>query len=195
MTLLKVVPLSPSAPKRILGIDIENGPRWGWGPNGYTYSIIYCVSFKWVGTPEEETTSIYLDWRKHDRTLRRLLVPLWEAMAEADAFLGHNFQHDWKGLQGLARDLKLPFNGKKQVIDTMRNIPKHDGPSKSLEDLCSQFGLGDKPHLGQREWVDAFIRNKPESIALVRHRNEQDVILTERLFHKECEMGWFSQAA
>lgn len=189
--LSRVEPIPPTdSPKRILGIDIENGTRWGWGPHGYTYSIIYSVSRKWVGTPDEECESFWIDWRHADKTLRRHLEPLFQDIAAADAFLGHNFQHDWKGISGLARDLGLPFPEKKPIIDTFKDIPRHDGASKSLEDLCLQFGLGDKPHLPQREWVDAFIRNKPEAILRVRQRNEADVILTERLYLKEKELGW-----
>lgn len=174
----------------ILGLDIENGTRWGWGPNGFTFSIIYSVAWKWVGEEDEDVTSVLFDWRADDQTLQQLAAPLFRACEDADAFLGHNFKHDWGGIQGLARDLALPFLDNRPLIDTMRDIPKHDGPSKSLEDLCQQFGLGPKPHLSQRDWVDAFIRWNPEKLAMVRHRNETDVILTERLYHKEKELGW-----
>jgi hypothetical protein len=172
-----------------LGIDIENGTRWGWSP-GYTYSVVYGVSWKWVGTPDEEVESVLIDWRQDDKTLRRLLKGLWDACNEADSFLGHNFRHDFGGLQGLARDILLPFLDARPTIDTFKDIPKHTGASKSLEDLCQQFGLGPKPHLSQRDWTEAFIRWYPEKLAMVRHRNESDVILTEKLYYKEKELGW-----
>ena len=176
--------------KRILGLDIENGTRWGWGPNGYTKSIIYCVSIKWLGEPDESCEAYWIDWRQPDFMLRQHLSPVFKAMEEADAFLGHNFNHDWKGMNGLARDLMIPFIEKRTIIDTMRGIPKHDGPSKSLEDMCLQFGVGDKPHLAEREWVDAFIRNKPAAIEKVIMRNKMDVILTERLYLEQLKEGW-----
>lgn len=182
-------PLVRSEPA-ILGIDIENGTRWGWGPGGYTYSVVYGVAWKWVGTPDDDVQSILIDWRQDDKTLRRLCGDLWKECGKADAFCGHNFRHDWGGLQGLARDIGLPFLDKRPLIDTFKDIPKHSGPSRSLEDLCQQFELGPKPHLSQRDWTDAFIRWNPEKLAMVRHRNEQDVILTERLYHKEKELGW-----
>lgn len=187
--LSKVPPLAPSSPRRILGVDIENGPRW-YGPGDYTYPILFCVSRKWVGSPDDECESILIDWRLTDRTLRRRLEPLYADLGAADAFLGHNFRHDWGGLVGLARDVGLPLPEKKRVIDTMRDIPKHQGASKSLEDLCKQFDLGEKPHLSARDWIDALHRWKPAALAQVRHRNEMDVILTERLYHKERELGW-----
>lgn len=176
----------------VLGVDIENGTRWGWGPNGYTFSVIYAVSWKWVGTPDGAVNSILIDWRQDDNTLRRICDGLWNDCAKADAFLGHNFRHDWGGLQGLARDLELPFLEKRPLIDTFKDIPNHAGPSKSLEDLCQQFGLGPKPHLSQRDWTEAFIRWNPQKLKMVRNRNEQDVILTERLYFKEKELGWIT---
>jgi DNA polymerase III epsilon subunit-like protein len=177
-------------PKRILGIDIENGTRWGWGPNGYTYSVIYGVAWKEVGTKDKAVQSILIDWRQDDITLRQLAQPLVDACEKTDCFLGHNFSHDWSGLQGLMRDLLLPFLDSRPTIDTFKDIPKHQGASRSLEDLCQQFGLGPKPHLSQRDWTEAFIRWNPEKLAMVRHRNETDVILTERLYLKERELGW-----
>lgn len=174
----------------ILGVDIENGTRWGWGPNGYTYSVVYGVSWKRVGTPDDAVESILIDWRQDDKTLRRLCKGLWDDLTACDAYLGHNFRHDFSGLQGLARDIGLPFLHRKRLIDTFKDIPQHQGPSKSLEDLCQQFGLGPKPHLSQRDWTEAFIRWSPEKLAMVRNRNEQDVILTERLYRKEKELGW-----
>lgn len=175
---------------RILGIDIENGTRWGWGPGGYTKSVVYGVSWKWVGTPDEDVQSILIDWRADDKTLRRLCAGLWGDASEADAYLGHNFPHDFSGLQGLARDIGLPFLRKVRTIDTLKDIPRHQGPSKSLEALCQQYGLGPKPHLSEYDWTMAFIRWRPEYLEMVRNRNEQDVILTERLYLKEKELGW-----
>lgn len=174
---------------RILGIDIENGPRW-YGPGDYTYPIIFHIAWKWVGTPDEDVQSVCIDWRASENTLRRLCKGLWEDASSCTAYLGHNFRHDYGGLQGLARDIGLPFLDKKPVIDTMRDIPKHQGPSKSLEDLCKQFELGEKPHLSGRDWIDALWRWRPDALEKVRYRNEQDVILTERLYHKEKELGW-----
>lgn len=177
-------------PEAIYGIDIENGTRWGWGPNGFTKSILYCVTGKWLREPDESCVSYWIDWRLPDSVLRQQLSPLFVNMGKADAFLGHNFSHDWGGLTGLARDVGLPFPAKKKFYDTMRDVPKHQGPSKSLEDMCLQFGLGDKPHLAEREWVDAFIRHNPEAIEKVIHRNRMDVILTERLYLHQIEIGW-----
>jgi len=174
----------------ILGIDIENGTRWGWGPQGYTKSVVYGVAWKWVGTPDDDVQSILIDWRQDDNTLRRLCKGLWDDASSCDKFLGHNFRHDYGGLQGLARDIGLPFLPKKPLIDTFKDIPKHQGPSRSLEALCAQYGLGPKPHLSEYDWTVAFIRWNKEKLAMVRHRNEQDVILTERLYLKELELGW-----
>ena len=183
------IPLTDT-PKRLLGLDIENGTRWGWGPHGYTHSIIYCVTTKLVGSADDDVRTFWIDWRQPDQTIRAHLAPMFQEIAGADCFLGHNFSHDFKGISGLARDLQLSFPEKKPVIDTYKDLVPHDGASKSLEDLCLQLGLGDKPHLPQRDWVDAFIRAKPDAIQKVIDRNRADVILTERLYEKERELGW-----
>ena len=78
----------------------------------------------------------------------------------------------------------------KQLVDTMRSVPSSTGAIRSLEALCKQFGLGDKPHIDNYTWVDAWIRWKPEALAVVRNRCEMDVVLTERLYRKEQELGW-----
>lgn len=175
-------------PDRILGIDIENGPDW-YGGGDFVYDRIFCLSFKWVNDPEVHT--VWIEWEWKDATIRRLLQPLADAMTEADVFLGHNFRHDWKGLGGLFRDIGTdPIPRKKPVIDTMRCIPA--GIPRSLEDLCKRWDLGEKPHLSNRDWTLALRRKVPEKIELVKHRNRTDVILTERLYHKEREIGWLT---
>lgn len=176
---------------KILGLDIENGTRWGWGPNGYTFSIIYCVTTKWFRKPDTGYT-YWIDWRLPDHVLQEQTALLWEEMELADKFLGHNFQHDFSGIMGLARDISVPFPAKKPVIDTYKDIPAHKGESSSLDNLCAQFGLGDKPHLPQYDWVQAFIRNRPEYVQKVIARNRADVLLTEALYEKELELGWLS---
>lgn len=177
--------------RNILVLDVENGPKWGWGPGGYTYSGIFCIARKWFGEPEDTTTSVLIDWRQDDETIRQLLGPVYSDVSAADAFLGHNFSHDKGLLVGLAKDfgLPLPDMGKK-VIDTMRSVPKSQGAMRSLEALCVQFDLGEKPHIDNYTWVNAWIRWQPEALKLVRHRCVMDAILTERLCRKEQELGW-----
>src|SRR5690349_19034014 len=49
---------------QILALDVENGPSWGWGPSGYTYSQVFCIAWKWVGDAEDTVQSVLLDWRQ-----------------------------------------------------------------------------------------------------------------------------------
>lgn len=172
-------------PRRILGIDIENRPDW-YGGGDFVYDRIVCVSFKWVSEPT--TSTILLDWRHKNSTILKKLRPLWDALHEADALLGHNFKHDWRGLQTLFNDLHQRPLPKKPIVDTMRCIPS--GIPRSLENLCARFDLGDKPHLSADDWIKALERRDPEKLELVKTRNREDVILTERLYWKEKELGW-----
>jgi len=170
---------------RILGIDIENHPLW-YGGGDYVYDLVFCISDKWVGDEEVRTT--FIDWRNQDSTILRQLKPLRTRMEEADAFLGHNFKHDWKGLRALFAFMDQPHLEEKPLVDTMRCIPS--GPPRSLEHLCDHFQLGKKPTVPADTWIKAIFRWDPVAREKVTHRNRQDVILTERLYHKERELGW-----
>jgi hypothetical protein len=181
-------PIPPTgSPRRILGIDIENGPDW-YGGGDFVYDRIFCLSFKWVDDPDVQT--VWIEWEWKDATIRRLLDPLWRAISRADRLLGHNFRHDWKGITGLARELGLTEPRRPPVVDTMRCIPA--GIPRSLEALCDRFELGSKPHLSATDWTRALRRKDPAAIDLVKDRNRTDVVLTERLYQKEREIGWLT---
>jgi hypothetical protein len=180
--------LPPEPAPRILGIDIENKPLW-YGGGDFVYDRDVCYSWKVVGSID----TVWLDWRQDDETLLRLLAPLRKAIEEADYLLGHNFQHDWKGLRATFNHLKQPFLPARPFIDTMRCIP--GGMPRSLEWLCAHFDLGEKPHVTAHTWVKAIDRNEGAAIALIKKRNREDVVLTERLYHKEIELGWLSGVA
>ena len=185
--------LPPYEPSYLL-LDVENGPSWGWGPDGYTYSQVFCVAWKWldeVGGAVSVPESVLLDWRADDQTIRQLLAPVFECIAVADGFIGHNFSHDTGLLVATAKDCgaDLP-NLEKPIIDTMRSVLRSSGTMRSLEALCSQFELGEKPHIDTYTWKKAWVRWDAEALAAVRNRCEQDVVLTERLYRKELEIGW-----
>lgn len=173
--------------RRLLGIDIENKPLW-YGGGDYVYDNVVCVTPKFVGEPVGET--IWLDWRLKDQTLIRRLQPLREMIEDCDALLGHNFQHDWKGLRSVFNHLQQPFLPARKIVDTMRCIPS--GMPRSLEWLCDMFELGEKPHVPARTWIAACERAEPWAIQKVKERNRVDVILTERLYEKERELGWLT---
>jgi len=174
-------------PRNILGIDIENRPLW-YGGSDFVYDLVFCVTCKYVGSPDDAAYTVLLDWSQDNETLLQLLEPLRLAIDECDSLLGHNFRHDWKGLVTLFNHLEQPPLKKKPVIDTMRCIPS--GIPRSLDFLADKFNLGKKPGLSQHDWIQAIERRDPEKLALVKHRNRQDVLITERLYWKEKELGW-----
>ena len=174
-----------SRPLKVLGLDVENVPDW-FGGGDYVYSRVVCVSRKWMG--EDEVQTDLIDWRLQDSTLLRLLRDLREDIESADALLGHNFRHDKKEIQALFAYLKSPLMVDKPTIDTMRCIPS--GPPRALEYLCDFYGLGHKPHLSNHDWTLALTRWDKDALAKVVNRNQTDVILTERLYHKEQELGY-----
>lgn len=183
-----IPPISHSRwPNRILGIDIENKPLW-YGGGDFVYDQVVCITPKWVGDELAET--IWLDWRLADRTLIRLLQPLRDMIDDCDVLLGHNFRHDWRGLQSVFNHLKQPFLPKRSVVDTMRCLPS--GMPRDLEWLCDMFSLGHKPHVPKRTWIAALERYEDWAIEEVKERNRADVILTERLYEKERELGWLT---
>ena len=183
--LSKVPPLEPSSDCRLLGIDIENKPLW-YGGGDFVYDNVVCFTPKFVGEPAGET--VWLDWRKSDRVLVRLVHPLRDMIEDADALLGHNFRHDLRGLRSVFNHLQQPFLPDRPIVDTMRCVP--GGMPRSLEWMCDMFGLGEKPHVPARTWIAACERYEPWAIEKVMSRNRVDVELTERLFEKEKELGW-----
>jgi hypothetical protein len=186
--LLKVPLIPPTDSHReLLGIDIENKPLW-YGGSDFVYDNVICVTPKWVGGDNAEP--IWLDWSHKDATLVRRLEPLRNMIEEADALLGHNFKHDWRGIQSVFNHLQQRFLPKRPIVDTMRCIPS--GMPRSLEWLCDMFELGDKPHVSARTWIAAIERKEPWAIQKVKDRNVADVILTERLYEKERELGWLT---
>jgi len=188
--LSKVVAIpATDSPNRILGIDIENKPLW-YGGGDFVYDNVVCISYRYVDDPPEHIGTLWLDWSHKDRSLIRQLAPLREMIEEADALLGHNFRHDWRGLQSVFNHLKQPFLPKRQIVDTMRCIPS--GMPRGLEWLCDLFELGEKPHVPARTWIAAIERREDWAIEKVKERNRVDVILTESLYHKERELGWLT---
>jgi len=175
--------------RRILGIDIENKPLW-YGGGDYIYDNTVCVSYRYVGDPEGFVNTVWLDWTQRDHELVDLVGHLRQTIESADALLGHNFRHDWKGIQAVFNHLKQPFLPWKPILDTMRCIPA--GMPRDLEWLCDMFHLGEKPHVPKSVWIAALERKDPEAIRKVRARNRADVILTERLYEKERELGWLT---
>ena len=185
--LSKVKPVAPTNTGRILGVDIENKPLWYAGGD-FVYDNVVCFTPKFVGELEGET--VWLDWRKTDQELVSLVQPFRQMIEEADALLGHNFKHDWRGLRAVFNHLKQPFLPARPIIDTMRCIPS--GMPRSLEWLCDTFNLGEKPHIPARTWVAAIERYEPWAIDAVKERNRLDVVLTERLYEREKEIGWIT---
>lgn len=186
--LSKVPPITATdSPRRILGIDIENKPLW-YGGGDYVYDQVVCITPKWAG--EEPGETLWLDWRRTDRALTRLIQPLRDMIEEADLLLGHNFRHDWRGLQSVFNHLKQPPLPKRGFVDTMRCIPS--GMPRDLEWLCDMFDLGEKPHVPKRTWIAALERHEAWAIDKVKERNRADVVLTERLYDKERELEWLT---
>lgn len=175
----------PPAEPRILGIDIENQPLW-YGGGDFVYDIVNCISWKWVGEPVVKTQ--WLDWRSSDAELLMSLTLLREAIESADAVMGHNFGHDWKGLGATFVHLKQPLLEEKPIVDTMRCIPS--GPPRSLAFLSKLHELTEKPDIDPHTWIQAVLRNDKGAIQKVMARNRADVLITEELYWKEKELGW-----
>lgn len=195
----------------ILGVDIENAPRWGFS-KGWVWDQMTCVSFKPVTSAEDvrfdparlvldpellipmECAAVapvsvtYIDWRWPDSVLESILEPLWAALSEATHLLGHNFTHDWEHLSSTRAELLLSRLEKKPIIDTKDAIPF--GPFRDLDSLAYRFGLGVKPHLSSQAWADAHQRGDAKAKRLVAYRNAIDVVITERLYWTEKELGW-----
>jgi hypothetical protein len=73
--------------------------------------------------------------------------------------------------------------------DTLRDYPRRNGLSASLENLAAMYDLGgEKFGMSQPMWEEA---NKltPDGVALARKRVASDVLLQERLREKLLSLG------
>ena len=185
----------PSRQARILTIDIENSPHelYGFGLFDQNFGIgqikkpgaVFSFSAKWVG---ERDVLFYSDHHHgHDVMVRAA----FDLLSEADVVVG--FNSDSFDLKKLNWEFELARLGKPRpykTVDLLKVARSQfgQGPaSRKLDYLVQALGIGAKAkHEGMPLWI-ACMNDDPKAWERMRRYNDQDVRITERLYHRWLE--------
>lgn len=181
---------------RILIYDIETAPNlaYVWGKyqqdvvDFHTEWYIMSIAWKWFG--EDKTYALALnDFDSHEAGStndKQLVEKLHDLFNEADVIVAHNgnsFDIKKSNARFLMHNLDVPSFYKS--IDTKLVAKKYfNFNSNKLNDLCSQFGLGEKVDTGGFELWLGCLANDKKAWAKMKKYNKHDVVLLEKLYLK-----------
>lgn len=173
-------------PSRMLCFDIENKPGT-YGPGDFTHPKVTAFGARLL---DEEKTPVWCLRRDRPGQCQDMALEFRAMWSEADVVMGHNIRrHDIEILNGMFTSMGLPHLPPKRAVDTLRDIPKTKGFSRSLENLCSRWGCPlEKVHVPEHMWEQAY-DGIPEAVELMRLRCETDVNMNIWLFHEERRRG------
>lgn len=176
---------------RILDFDIETIAA-GFDDPQWVPQKITCVAWSWIGSDEIESriaTSEGL-FRRPERR-RKMLVPLLEAIDEADMLTGHNIlRFDLPILEAECRRLNLPSLPEKRVQDTIR-LGKTKGFKKGQDNLSALTEVPiPKLALSWQDWQLAY---EEKGWATVKERCESDVEGHKLLRQEMLDRGWLKE--
>ena len=188
-----------SGSPRTLCFDLENRPLAYWY-DGETTSQITAFGWKWS---DEDAVRVMLllpsgkyeyvdDWYEKPKRMSAEKAHRYFAseLAAADVVYGHNIRrHDLPMLNAWLLRLQLDPLPPLLTSDTLRDYPKRNGLSASLENLAAMYGLeGEKYTMSQPMW-EAANKLTPEGVNLARKRVVSDVLLQEALREKLLGLG------
>ncbi len=175
---------------KTLVIDIETRPGKGfiWGLFDQNVglsqliepSAIICFAAKWAGSDEIYFSSTKMHGHEG------MVAAAWELLDEADEVVGFNSNSfDIKHLNAEFMMAGLPPPSPYKKIDLMRTVKSNARfMSNKLAYLSEMFKIGNKIDTGGFElWLD-YMAGKKQAARLMREYNEEDVLLTERLYDK-----------
>ena len=172
----------------ILDIEVEPAEAWVWQLYDVTVGLnqikktssVMSWSGKWAGSDEIYFSSTF------DHGREGMIHAIWEMLDEADeivTFNGDRFDLRHLNAEFMLEGLGPPSPYKK--IDLLKVVRKNAKfMSNRLQFLSEAFGIGSKVDTGGFElWVDCMKGNK-KAWKLLREYNEEDVLLTERMYDK-----------
>ena len=186
--------LRKSDPGRVLCLDLENRPLAYWY-DGQTTSQITAFGWKWsdedvVHTMLLQPNGLYEDDADLSRADFLAHAFFARELAAADLVFGHNIRrHDLPMLNAWLLRLKVKPLPPLLTSDTLKDYPKRNGLSASLENLAAMYGLdGEKYTMNQPMW-EAANKLTADGVELARKRVVSDVLLQERLRDRLLELG------
>lgn len=179
---------------RVLGFDTESYPSSPWWGDATTWRM---SAFAWKWSDEKTVHSLLKrsdgHWTADDGTLYPADIAFSrfrDELVAADLVYGHNVRrHDLPRFNSGLLRLQLPVLPSILASDTLKDLPKRDAMSASLENLASMYGLkSSKMHMGTWGWEQANEQTE-EGVALAKKRVTSDVLLHEQLRDKLLELN------
>ncbi len=191
---------TPKAAPRVLLVDIETAPILAsvWGLWDQTVPLnmikkdwhILSWSAKWLGSPKTEI--FYEDQRKAKNIEddKKILLPLWKLLDEADVMLSHNgiaFDHKKINARFVLNGMKPPSTYRH--IDTLQIAKRHFAfTSNKLEYLSGKLGENHKKLTARKfsgfDLWRACLEGNQEAWAEMEKYNKTDVLALEELYRK-----------
>lgn len=142
-----------TSPLRVLDFDCEARPL-GWYAGDETHKEITAIAWKWIGDDSDvEVASL----TKDDRTRGRMLRRFQRAYDDADMVVGHYIRgFDLPLVNAMLLEAGEAPLARKLTHDTMLDLVRLHGVSKSQENLSAMFGVeAPKVHMTVPAWREA----------------------------------------
>jgi hypothetical protein len=180
----------PPASWRFLDFDVETVAA-GFADPQWVPNTVTCWAFAWVdgsGSVDVECEALPVADFYDLEARRRFLLPLLQAIDDADVVTGHNIvRFDLPILNAECLRLGLPLMGSTLVQDTIR-VPKSKGFKKGQDNMAHALGVREeKLPLSWAEWAAAYA--EPD-LATVKERCASDVLMHVRMRERMVEEGW-----
>lgn len=182
--------MTQSTDEKVLVLDIETSPNLAWVWQLFDVNVglnqlvksggILSWAAKYVGDE-----NVYFDavWRNDKESM---MLNLWHMLDEAAAVVGWNSNRfDIRHINAEFAQLGMGPPSPYKKIDLMQVVRRHmKFPSNKLDYVSQALGVGRKLETGGFElWTDVMAGNK-KAQQLMQAYNEQDVLLTEEVYHK-----------
>jgi len=189
--LSKLEAVPPETLTKILDFDLETVAA-GFADPEWVPQKITCVAWSWVGS-EEVVSRIATSeglFRRPERR-RKMLIPLLEAIAEAEMLTGHNIiRFDLPVLNAECMRLGLPILEATLVQDTIR-LRRTKGFKKGQDNLVALTGVPiPKLSLSWQEWQLAY---EEKGWATVVERCVTDVKGHKLMRQELLDRGWLKE--
>lgn len=175
-----------SQPLRRLNFDIEARPL-GWLGGDWVHKEVTAIGWCWM---DGESTPEVAVLTKRDGSAKTMLRAFLEVYNQADMVVGHYIRgYDLGTLQAELIEMGLPTLGRKLTHDTKNDLLKHQGISKSQENLGAMLGLdAPKIQMNVPKWREAN-RLTEKGIKLTIERVKGDVIQNMELHAELVRRG------
>lgn len=175
---------------KILTLDIETSPNLGWvfslwkqnvGLNQVEqFTEVISFAAKWHDKKKVMFHSVHHDGK------RAMLQAAFELLSEADVVVGYNSKgFDCKKLEWEFAKADMGSPVPYAQVDLFLEVKKNFAPpSKKLDHIVSELGIGSKVSTGGFDLWMGCLHGDSKSWDLMRKYNKHDVVVTEQLYDR-----------